>query len=110
MDFFEKNKKVFDEVVERRTQLLQEYLELDENGQVKMEQGTKEVTETVKGKYFWNKDKVITKTVPTPPAPIFKEGKTMEGYQKAMQEFMQEKREVSTKPQIFSKFPIVLNV
>lgn len=104
--FFDHNRKVFDAVMDRRMQILTEHFELDEHGNVRQEQKIKEIVE--KGRYFWLKE--TKKKVPDGSSPVFKEGKTMESFQKEMQEFMQSQHEVSTKPQIYSKFPIVANL
>ena len=82
-------------------------MEFDENGNAKQQPVFRDVEETVKGKHFWNKDKKITKQVPSGNQPVFKEGKTMEGYQAAMKELMDSQHDIVNKPKVWSKLPIV---
>lgn len=109
-EFFEHNKKAFDEVVELRMNLAKEYFEMDENGEAKMTPQYREETVVVKKKTRFSKEVTETKQVQTGNQPVLNEGKTLEGYHQALNELKSSQYEVNTKPKIYSKFPIIVNL
>ena len=109
-EFFEHNKKVFDEVTERRIGIANDHFEMDEKGMPKMTPKFREETVVVKEKTMLSKEVTEIKQVPDGETVVFKEGKTIDDYHKAMNDLMGAQYEVSTKAKVYSKFPIVANL
>ena len=104
-EFIKNNEEVLNQVHQKRTEILNEFFELDERGNPKQIQKFRDVTK--KGKYFWNKDSI--EQVPDGTEPILKEGKTLAEFNKVISEFLNAENFVTTKPKSFSRFPVVIH-
>lgn len=106
--FQKDNEEVIKAAVEGHQRVIQDHFELDEQGKIIQEPVFKEESVVTRKGNLFLKELTETQKIPNGQEPKLKLGRTMEGYEDAMQKFMAQQVEVNLRPRTFTRFPITI--